>query len=70
MVDEDVHKIVVITKTRLLEWNVMPFGLKNATSTFPRPWHKYLRNGVTNSLEFLWMMSTSTIVIGMNTWST
>jgi hypothetical protein len=34
MASYDVKKIVVITKSDLNEWNVMLFGLKNATSTF------------------------------------
>jgi len=34
MAPDDVKKIVVITKLGLYEWNVMPFGLKNTTSTF------------------------------------
>jgi hypothetical protein len=34
MAPEDVKKIIVITKLGRYEWNVMPFGLKNATSTF------------------------------------
>jgi hypothetical protein len=34
MAPNDVKKITIITKLGLYEWNVMPFGLKNTTSTF------------------------------------
>jgi len=34
MAPEDVGKIALITKSRLYEWNVMPFDLKNVTNTF------------------------------------
>jgi hypothetical protein len=36
MAPEDKKKTALITKTRLYDWTVMPFGLKNATSTFTR----------------------------------
>jgi hypothetical protein len=70
MVDEYVRKIAIITKKGFFEWNVMLFILKNATNTFFRTMAETLRNGMTNLLNFLWMMSTSIIMIGVNTWST
>jgi hypothetical protein len=36
MAPEDMKKTSLIIKTRLYDWMVMPFGLKNATNTFIR----------------------------------
>jgi len=36
MAPEDMKKTALITKTGLYDWTVMPFRLKNATSTFTR----------------------------------
>jgi hypothetical protein len=44
MAPEDVKKTALITKTTLYDWTVMPFGLKNATSTFTRTMSEVFKN--------------------------
>jgi putative transposase len=36
MAPEDMKKTALITRTGLYDWIIMPFGLRNATSTFTR----------------------------------
>jgi hypothetical protein len=44
MAPEDMKKTALITKTGLYDWTVMPFGLKNATSTFTRTMAKVFKD--------------------------
>jgi len=36
MAPEDMRKTALVTKSKLFEWTVMPFRIKNATNTFTR----------------------------------
>jgi len=36
MVVQNIQKFVLITKSRLFDWIIMPFGMKNAISMFSR----------------------------------
>jgi len=36
MAPKDMKKTALVTKIGLYDWTVMPFGLKNATSTFTK----------------------------------
>ncbi len=44
MAPEDIKKTALITKIGLYDWTVMPFGLKNATSTFTRTMSKVFKD--------------------------
>jgi hypothetical protein len=44
MAPENMKKTTLITKTGLYYWTVMPFGLKNATSTFTETMSKVFKD--------------------------
>jgi len=44
MAPEDMKKTALITRTGLYDWTVMPFGLRNATSTFNRTMSKVFKD--------------------------
>jgi len=44
MAPEDIGKTALVTKSGLFEWSIMPFGLKNATSTFTRTMTKVFKD--------------------------
>jgi hypothetical protein len=44
MAPEDMKKTALITKTGLYDWTVMPFRLKNATSTFIQTMSEVFKN--------------------------
>jgi hypothetical protein len=44
MAPKDMKKTIVITKSGLYEWSVMPFGLKNTTNIFPRMMAKVFKD--------------------------
>jgi putative transposase len=51
MAPEDMKKTSLITKTGLYDWTVMPFGLKNATSTFIRTMSEVFKDLGSNFLK-------------------
>jgi hypothetical protein len=44
MAPKNIKKVVIITKSRFFEWNVMPFRLKNTTNTFSRTMAKMCKD--------------------------
>jgi len=48
---EDMKKTALITKTGLYDWIVMPFGFKNATSTFTRTMSEVFKDLGSNFLK-------------------
>jgi hypothetical protein len=51
MSPNDVKKILVITKSDLYDWIVMPFRLKNATGTFSRTMAKVFKDWTNQFLK-------------------
>jgi len=43
MAPKDIKKILLIIKSRLFYWTLMPFGLKSTTSTFSQTMGKVLK---------------------------
>jgi hypothetical protein len=48
---DDVKKIVVITKSSLYDWTVMPFGLKNAIGIFSKTMAKVFKDWTNQFLK-------------------
>jgi len=44
MAPKDIKKTIIITKSTLYQWSVMPFGLKNATNIFSRTMAKNFKD--------------------------
>ncbi len=44
MAPKDMKKTIILTKLGFYEWNVMPFGLKNATNIFSRTMAKVFKD--------------------------
>jgi hypothetical protein len=51
MAPKDMKKTTLITKTGLYDWTVMPFNLKNATSTFTRTMSEVFKDLGSNFLK-------------------
>jgi hypothetical protein len=64
MAPNDVKKIVLITKSSLYEGNVMPFGMKNATNTFPHIMVDIFKKWISQFLKVF----VDNINIHNNTW--
>jgi hypothetical protein len=67
---DDVKKTTIITKLSLYEWYVMPFGLKNTTSTFSQTMANIFKNGPPNFLRCLLTMLIYTMEHGVNIYVT
>jgi hypothetical protein len=69
MAPVDVQKTTLITKSRLFDWTVMPFSIKNATNTFSRTLSKVFGAYMNKFLKVSQMMLTSIVWHGRSIWS-
>ncbi len=69
MAPVDVQKMTLIIESRLFDWTVMPFSIKNATNTFSRTLSKVFGAHMNKFLKVSQMILTSIVCHGRSIWS-